>query len=348
MLADEKILVTGVSGMVAAPIATYLAQQNEVWGIARFASDSVRGDALYSNPLSRASIEAQGVKTCAVDLGAPDFSELPDDFTYVLHLAHTRLEGQLDRALQVNAIGAGRVLQHCRRAKAALVMSSHAVYSPPPDVFHRSREGDDMGKAVTPWAPSSPASKISLEAVSRFCAEAFDLPVVIARLASVFGPGSCTWLDVCRKIAKDNFRIIGTGDNYHHIVYVEDLVEGLRRCGQTKGVEGKTYILTGPGPAKLRQLLVIIAQELGMNTSFTSLPAAPFRLYQRLCDFAHRSAGIQLVRSHYYDLFLMDQVFVADKARDELGYFPKVSLKDGFGRLIQWYREEGYLTPLVL
>ena len=187
MLTDEKILVTGVSGMVAAPIATHLAQNNEVWGLARFANEAARGDVLYSNPLSRTAIEANGVKTCAVDLAAPDFSEVPDDFTYVLHLAHTRVEGQLDRAIQVNAVGAGRVLQHCRKAKAALVMSSHAVYSPPADVFHPSREGEDVGKAVTPWAPSSPASKISLEAVARFCAEAFDLRVIAMRLNTVYG-----------------------------------------------------------------------------------------------------------------------------------------------------------------
>jgi len=186
MLADEKILVTGVSGMVAAPIASHLAQHNEVWGLARFADSSARSGALHTDPLSRDAIEAQGIRTRAVDLASPDLSELPDDFTYVLHLAHTRL-ADIDKAVRVNAVGAGRVLQHCRRAKAALVMSSHAVYSPPADIFHPSREGDDVGKAVTPWAPSSPASKISLEAVARFCAEAFDLRVVVTRLNTVYG-----------------------------------------------------------------------------------------------------------------------------------------------------------------
>jgi uncharacterized protein YbjT (DUF2867 family) len=44
----------------------------------------------------------------------------------------------------------------------------------------------------------------------------------------------------------------------HHLskkVYVEDLVEGLRQCGEANAVEGKTYILAGPEPAKLRRVL---------------------------------------------------------------------------------------------
>jgi nucleoside-diphosphate-sugar epimerase len=66
-------------------------------------------------------------------------------------------------------------------------MSSAAVYSPAADVFTPLREDDDLGKAVTPWAPSSPLSKVSLEAVARFCAEAFGLRVVIPRLNTVYG-----------------------------------------------------------------------------------------------------------------------------------------------------------------
>ena len=33
---DEKILITGPAGQVAFPVTRALAQQNEVWGIARF------------------------------------------------------------------------------------------------------------------------------------------------------------------------------------------------------------------------------------------------------------------------------------------------------------------------
>ena len=36
MLTDEKILITGPAGQIAAPLCEYLAADNDVWGIARF------------------------------------------------------------------------------------------------------------------------------------------------------------------------------------------------------------------------------------------------------------------------------------------------------------------------
>jgi nucleoside-diphosphate-sugar epimerase len=257
VLADEKILVTGVSGMVGAPIASYLARDNEVWGVARFADATDRTDALYTNPLSRHAIEAHGVTTRALDLGSPDFSDLPDDFTYVLHLAHTRLGDQIDRAVQVNAIGAGRVLQHCRRAKAALVMSSHAVYSPPPDVFHPAAEGDDVGRAVTPWAPSSPASKISLEAVARFCAEAFDLRVIVTRLNTVYGihggvAVGLPLLNMDAVMADEPVDAIAD-PNPHSPIALDDMYAQLEALLDAASVPGATVNWTGEETVTLQQ-----------------------------------------------------------------------------------------------
>jgi len=171
------------------------------------------------------------------------------------------------------------------------------------------------------------------------------LPVVVARLGTVIGPGSLSWLEICRKIGQGSFRIIGAGDNYDHMVYVDDLVDGLRRCGEVKGIEGRTYILAGPEPAKLREVIEIIAEKLGADILRDRLPLAPFGIYQRIGSSVFRSFGVQLPRSHYYDLFLMGQIFRITKAKEQLGYFPKVSLRDGFHRLLDWYCERGYLRP---
>ncbi len=188
MIKGEKILMSGASGLVGLPVATFLARDNELWGFARFTRPEDRSSSMNSSSVSRETLEALGVKTCVADMGSGDFSALPDDFTYVLHFAHTRRgPTEFQEATQANAIGAGRLLQHCRKAKAALVVSSTAVYSPPADVFHRFTEEGDIGRAWAPWAPTSPVSKVALEAVARFCAEAFDLPTVIMRLNTCYG-----------------------------------------------------------------------------------------------------------------------------------------------------------------
>src|SRR3954447_15344352 len=231
MLRDEKILITGVSGMVGAPVAAYLATNNDVWGLARFGGEGARGAAIGTDPSGRAEIDRLGVTTRAVDLADPDLTDLPDDFTYVIHLAHTRMGADFWRAVQINAVGAGELLHHCRKAKAALVMSSAAVYSPKPDVFHAFNEDDDLGKAVTPWAPSSPASKVSLEAVSRFCAEAFDLPMVITRMNTIYGEFG----DVAVGLPVMNMDSVVAGDvidslgdpNVHSPIHLQDVCEQI-------------------------------------------------------------------------------------------------------------------------
>jgi nucleoside-diphosphate-sugar epimerase len=179
MITDAKILVSGVTGMVGAHIARHLAPDNEVWGISRFASPGP----------ARAELDAAGITTRAIDLGSGEFDDLPDDFTYVLHLAWARAGiDQLEDALRTNVEGAGLLLQHCQQAEAALVMSGMGIYTGHPDPWHAYTETDPIGRGSTAYAATSPASKLGVESVARFCARAFDLPTVITRLNTVMGP----------------------------------------------------------------------------------------------------------------------------------------------------------------
>lgn len=175
MLSGEKVLLTGPAGRIAYGIAKTLAPDNEVWGIARFTDASVR-----------AEVEALGVTTRTIDLAEPDFSELPSDFTYLLHLAADFGE-DYERGLRVNAEGTGLLLSHCRHVKAALVMSTLTVYKPHPDPFHAFREDDPIGDQLLPNPQPYSIVKIAEEAVARYCAREFDLPMTIARMGSAYG-----------------------------------------------------------------------------------------------------------------------------------------------------------------
>jgi len=213
VISGEKILVTGVSGSVAGPLARYLAPDNDVWGIARFADAA-----------PRRALEDAGITTRVVDLGEGDLSDVPDDFTYVLHLAWTRADlSQLEASLRTNVEGAGLVLQHCRRAKAALVMSGMGVYSPSPDPWHLYTETDPVGRAATAYAATSPASKLGLEAVARFCARAFDLPITITRLNTFMGvPASFPGMHIGAVLA-DKPIIAPFDPNPHSPIHVDDM-----------------------------------------------------------------------------------------------------------------------------
>jgi nucleoside-diphosphate-sugar epimerase len=175
MLSGEKILITGPAGKIAFGLARTLAEENEVWGIARF-----------SDPATREEVEALGVTTRAIDIGEGDFGDLPADFTYLLHIAADFGE-DYDRGFRVNGEGTGLLLSHCRKAKAALVMSTLTVYKPHPDPWHPFREDDPLGDAGLPQPKPYSIVKIAEEAVARYCARAFDLPMTIARMGSAYG-----------------------------------------------------------------------------------------------------------------------------------------------------------------
>ena len=177
MLTDQKILVTGPAGQIAFPLAARLARDNEVWGIARFSEEG-----------ARERCESAGITTRVVDLAAPDYGSLPDDFTYVLHLAAFMGGGwDLDWTMRVNAEGTGLLLQHCRKAKAALVMSTHSVYRPKEDPAHVYVETDMLGEVNSSHAPTYSMSKLAQEGVTRTCARMFNLPVTIARMNASYG-----------------------------------------------------------------------------------------------------------------------------------------------------------------
>jgi len=176
MLSGEKILVTGPAGRIAFGICKTLAKNNDVWGIARF-----------SDPKQRDEVEAIGVKTRKMDLGDGDFGDLPRDFTYVLHIAVSYENDSYDKALRVNAEGTGLLLEHCRKAKAALVMSTVSVYKPHPDPYHAFRETDPLGDVLGGVPAPYSVTKIAEEGVARFCARSFNLPVTIARMGCAYG-----------------------------------------------------------------------------------------------------------------------------------------------------------------
>jgi nucleoside-diphosphate-sugar epimerase len=155
-----------------------LAKDNDVWGIARFKDQSKRD-----------RLEALKIKTRAVDLANPDFRELPDDFTVVIHLAaYIGLKPNFDRALSVNAEGTGLLMSHCRKARAFFSMSSCSVYASAQDPYHPVKESDALSGEALPYSPTYIASKTAQEAVARLCARLFNLPTTIARMNVSYGP----------------------------------------------------------------------------------------------------------------------------------------------------------------
>ena len=214
MLSDQKILITGPAGQIAQPMAEYLARDNEVWGIARF-----------SGADSRERVEALGVTTRAVDLASGDFGDLPDDFDYLVHMAAYMAPGEdYDQALRVNAEGTGLLLQHCRKARAALVASTFSVYEPKSDPTHAYVETDVLGDSIAAHARTYSISKLGQEAVARTMARLLELPTTIARINCTYGPnGGLPAYHLDWMLAGQPIQMRGPGPIYYSPIHQDDM-----------------------------------------------------------------------------------------------------------------------------
>ena len=98
----KTIVVTGVTGQVARPLALALARDNRVVGAARF-----------SDTAARAELEAAGVECVPIDLVAGDVGGLPADADYVLNFAVAKTN-DWDRDLAANSGGLAYLMEHHR------------------------------------------------------------------------------------------------------------------------------------------------------------------------------------------------------------------------------------------
>lgn len=253
MLKDSKILVTGVTGKAVLPIAAALARNNEVWGQARFRT-----------AIDRQAVIARGIRPCAADLATGDLAELPTDVDYVLHFAWMRAaRDALEEAMRVNVEGTGLVLHHCRRAKAALVVSSTAVYSGVPDPWHRYCEGDPVGPSASAAAATSPVSKLGLEAMARFAARAFGLPVTIARLNTVLGPHQAFHGKQVTAVLEGREIVLPSAADTHSPIHSADMIRQIAPLLHAAGRAPLTVNWCGDEVAISQDVIARIAARAG-------------------------------------------------------------------------------------
>ncbi len=173
----KSIVVTGVTGQVAGPLAVALAKENEVVGAARFKDQSARD-----------RLEASGIRCVPIDLVSGDVAGLPADADYVLDFAVAKTnDWELD--LQANSGGLAWLMEHHQAATAFVHCSTTGVYKPLG--HHIFAEDDELGDnhGVWPFLRTYSICKIAAEATARWAAVRFDLPTTIARLSVPYGDG---------------------------------------------------------------------------------------------------------------------------------------------------------------
>ena len=138
--------------------------------------------------------------------------------------------------------------------------------------------------------------------------------------------------------------MIGNGKTLYHMVYIDDLIDGILLCAKNDNAVGNIYILAGDKPITLNQLVEIIANCLKAKIPNFSLPFAPVYVVSYMVEMLYRPLGINppLFRRRV-DFFRKDRAFDISKAKRELGYQPKVGLEQGIKLLSDWYKYNKFL-----
>ena len=188
------------------------------------------------------------------------------------------------------------------------------------------------------------ASKLEGERVAREEAARAGLELVIARPSNVYGPGDRRLLGVFRAVARRRWVTVGPGRISCHLTYVDDLVEGLRLCGDVPGAAGRGYILAGPEVTTLDEFVRLVAREAGVRAPWLHLPVWPVRLAGAARDAASRTLGMKPApwRARL-DFHTRSHSFDTSRARNELKYNPRVGLREGVRRCLEWYKGRDWL-----
>jgi nucleoside-diphosphate-sugar epimerase len=248
---------------------------------------------------------------------------IPDSRYREVHVDSTRLLLEAGRRQ-----GLGRFV-HC----STVGVLSH-IENPPADESWPHAPGDIYQE-----------TKSEAEQLALAFQREHDFPLTVARPTPIYGPGDLRLLKMFRMIARRRFVMLGDGKVFYHMVYVTDLVAGLRLLASDPRAVGEVFILGGDEYLTLEDTARLIADAIGVPPPSLHLPALPFQLAGSLCERLFIPLGLEPpIYRRRVDFFTKSRAFSIDKAKRMLGYQPRVDLVTGIRNTANWYREQGLLT----
>jgi dihydroflavonol-4-reductase len=288
------------------------------------------------------ALKQAGVTLVTGDLRDRDaVAAAADGVEVVYHLAALyRQAGLGDEVYRaVNATAAGDVVDAAARAGVRRVVhcSTVGVHG---DVEHPPANED---------APLKPGdiyqvTKLEGERLARDAGSRLGVEVTIVRPTGIYGPGDRRLLKLFRGVARRRWITLGDGKIYYHLTFIDDLVDGFRLCGTHPAAANRTYILAGGEVTTLNELVGLVADVAGVAPPTRHLPVWPFWMAGAACEAICAPFGIEPpIFRRRVDFFTKSRAFDITRARTEMGFAPRVGLRDGIRRTLDWYRTEGWL-----
>jgi nucleoside-diphosphate-sugar epimerase len=295
-----RTLIVGC-GYVGLPLGQELVRQDhEVFGVRR----SAHADD---------ELKAAGITPLHADITKPEtLVSLPRDFDWVVNCAASGGGGVEDYR---------RLYLHGTHNLIAWLGDSPRkyVYTSSTSVY-----GQDDGSLVTESDPATPPTEtgrilVETEKLLRAAAAERNFPVVILRVAGIYGPDRGYWL---KQFLKNEAKIEGNGERFLNMIHGDDVV-GCIIAALKNGKPGEIYNAVDDAPVSQLRFFEWLAGRLGKGMP-PSVPADPD---------AVRKRGVT------------DKRVSNRRLKQELGYqFKYATFRDGYAAEIQRLTRSGALA----
>ncbi|MBX3497713.1 MAG: NAD-dependent epimerase/dehydratase family protein [Parvibaculum sp.] len=301
----KNVLITGGAGFIGVNLTAHLAAHGG-YAITVLDNESM-GDRRHLEPFGVRFIRGDICDDAAL-AAALDGQEV------VVHLAaDTRVMDSIDNPVfnfEVNAVGSLKVLEACRKRNTPRMIAAStggAIIGEAEPPVH-----EDM--VARPLAPYG-ASKLAMEGYMSAYTGAYGIECAALRFSNIYGPrsfhkGSVVAHFFKQILAGKELIVYGDGSQARDFLYIEDLVDGVRRAMESD-VTG-VYQLGSGYPTTVNELLDAMGSVVGR----TDLPI--------------RFEGFRAGEIHR-------TWCEVSRARDAFGFNPATSLSDGLSRTWAWF-----------
>ncbi len=325
-----KYFVTGANGFIGSHLVEKLIEEkNDVRALILKGTDEFNLEAVKDN-----------IEIVYADItNYKEIKALMKGIDIVIHLAG-RVDdwGARDLFMKINYEGSKNILNAAIEAKVKrfVFMSSLAVHG-----FQGFKNNDEN----TPYTPFNAyaESKMKVEELLNLNYEEENIDIVIVRPGFIiFGPRDIlySFKQYDRICKKQSFECVNKGKAVSCYSYVENLVEGLILVSTHPNAVGETFIISDGPIIAFRELMKEMFVSCDIPLKLKSIPywlAYPIvALIEGIYKLFRRKKGPILTR-YRVNVAAKDLGFVNDKIINQLGYLPKIDLKEACKRTFNWY-----------
>ncbi|MGI9290030.1 MAG: NAD-dependent epimerase/dehydratase family protein [Gammaproteobacteria bacterium] len=313
-------------------------------------TDSARIRCFYRNAEPELEMElANGnvIENVSGDLSVPAHCEKllsGTDEPLLFHTAGVIHPNRVKEFFTSNVDGTLNVLRAASRrgCRRAVIVSSNSPIGCNPTPDHRFTE-------ESPYNPYQGygRSKKEMELKSMELADRLGIELVIIRPPWFYGPFQPPRQTLFFQMIKNGGApILGEGLNQRSMVYVDNLCQGMHLAATHPDAAGNTYWIADAEPYEMRTIIdtieSVLEEDFAMEVAHKRMNLPYFvSEIAGVVDAAIQATGLYHQKIHVLSEMNKNIACSIDKARRELGYEPKVALREGMKRSIGWCLEQG-------